>query len=69
VTNPEEKKLMRNAVIQSALCVLITLWGIAMVIIGMVWENWTWALLGVAVLIVGLPFVRNAVRSTPLQNE
>ena len=60
---------MSVMVIQSLLCVLIVLWGLAMVLIGMVWANWTWALLGIAVLIVGLPFVWNALRSTDLQQE
>lgn len=60
---------MNDAVIQSLLCVVITLWGLAMIVMGMIWAKWIWALLGVAVVIVGLPFVRNALRSTPLQNE
>jgi hypothetical protein len=60
---------MSVMVIQSLLCVLIVLWGLAMVIIGMVWANWTWILLGLAVLIVGLPFVWNVFRSTDLQQE
>lgn len=60
---------MLTVIIQSLLCVLIAVWGIAMVILGMIWENWTWAVLGIAVLSVGLPFVRNAACSTSLHQE
>lgn len=60
---------MRDAVVQSVLCVLIAVWGIAMIVLGVVWENWTWTLLGIAVLVVGLPFARNAPRSPLLQKE
>jgi hypothetical protein len=54
---------MNLLIIQAAVCMLISLWGAAMLVIGLVWLNPTWILLGLAVLIVGLPFVRNALRS------
>jgi hypothetical protein len=60
---------MDSVLVQSLLCALIALWGLAMIVIGMVWANWVWALFGIAVLIVGLPFLRNALRSTYLQRE
>lgn len=63
------KSLLSMVIIHSLLCVLITLWGIAMTVLGMVWENWTWAVLGIAVCLVGLPFVRNAARLTLLYHE
>jgi hypothetical protein len=49
--------------VQVVVCVLISLWGVAVLMLGAVWGNWVWALLGLAILIVGLPFVRNAFRS------
>ena len=54
---------MNLLVIQAVACMLISLWGAAMLVIGLVWFNPTWILLGLAVLIVGLPFTRNALRS------
>jgi hypothetical protein len=54
---------MNLLIIQAVVCMLISLWGAAMLVIGLVWLNPTWILLGLAVLIVGLPFARNALRS------
>ena len=51
--------LMNPAVLQVALCLLIALWGLSMIVMGMVWRNGIWFVLGVAVLVVGLPFMRN----------
>ncbi len=50
---------MNPAVLQVALCLLIALWGLSMIVMGMVWRNGIWFVLGVAVLVVGLPFMRN----------
>ncbi len=50
---------MNAVVLQAALCVLIALWGVSMVVMGMVWRNVIWFGLGSAVLVVGLPFLRN----------
>lgn len=60
---------MPVVIIQTLLCLLVAVWGIAMTILGMIWENWTWAVLGIAVCIVGLPFVRNVARAIPFQQE
>jgi hypothetical protein len=46
-------------VVQGVVCLLISLWGVVMLMLGIVWAQAIWVLLGVAVLIVGLPFVRN----------
>lgn len=54
---------MNLLIIQAVVCMLISLWGAAMLVIGLVEFNPTWILLGLAILIVGLPFVRNALRS------
>ncbi len=54
---------MNLVIIQTLVCMLIVLWGVAMLVVGVVWLNSTWLGLGLAVLIVGLPFVRNAVRT------
>ena len=48
---------------QGVVCVLISLWGVAMLMLGAVWVNPTWMALGIAVLLVGLSFVRNALRN------
>ena len=50
---------MNSVVLQVALCLLIVLWGLSMIVMGMVWRNVIWFVLGVAVLVVGLPFLRN----------
>ncbi len=50
---------MIPVVIQAALCLLIALWGLSMIAMGMVWRNGIWFVLGGAVLVVGLPFLRN----------
>lgn len=52
-------KLMNPVVIQATLCLLIGLWGLSMIVMGMVWRNVIWLGLGAAVLVVGLPFMRN----------
>lgn len=50
---------MNPVVIQATLCLLIALWGLSMIVMGMVWRNVIWLGLGAAVLVVGLPFMRN----------
>jgi len=50
---------MNPVVLQVALCLLIVLWGLSMIVMGMVWRNVIWFVLGAAVLVVGLPFMRN----------
>lgn len=50
---------MNPVVLQAALCLLIVLWGLSMIVMGMVWRNGIWFVLGAAVLVVGLPFLRN----------
>ena len=50
---------MNPVVLQVALCLLIVLWGVSMIVMGMVWRNGIWFVLGVAVLVAGLPFLRN----------
>jgi hypothetical protein len=55
---------MNLLAIQGVVCLLISLWGLAMLVLGAVWANVTWAVLGLAVLIVGLPFVRTVFRSS-----
>ena len=50
---------MNSVVLQAGLCLLIALWGLAMIVVGMVWSNVIWLGLGAAVLVVGLPFLRN----------
>ena len=50
---------MKPVVLQVALCLLIVLWGLSMIVMGMVWRNGLWFVLGAAVLVVGLPFMRN----------
>ena len=50
---------MNPVVLQVALCLLIVLWGLSMIVMGMVWRNGIWFVLGAAVLVVGLPFLRN----------
>ncbi len=50
---------MNSFAIQAMLCVLIALWGTAMIVMGLVWGNLIWLGLGTAILIIGLPFTRN----------
>ena len=50
---------MNPVVLQAALCLLVVLWGVSMIVMGMVWSNVIWCGLGGAVLVVGLPFLRN----------
>ena len=50
---------MNPVAIQAVVCMLIALWGFSMVVMGLVWSNLVWLGLGVAVLVVGLPFTRN----------
>ena len=60
---------MKLLVLQGLVCVLISLWGAAMLLLGMVWRNLIWMGLGLAVLIVGLPFVYNAWRGRGLEGS
>jgi hypothetical protein len=48
-------------VVQGVVCLFISLWGVVMLMLGIVWAQASWMLLGGAVLIVGLPFVRNMI--------
>jgi hypothetical protein len=57
------EKLVNVLILQGLVCGLIALWGMAMLVIGVVWFNRTWMALGLAVVIVGLPFVFNALRN------
>lgn len=50
---------MNSVVLQAILCLLIALWGLSMIVMGMAWRNGIWFVLGAAVLVVGLPFMRN----------
>lgn len=50
---------MNSVVLQATLCLLIALWGLSMIVMGMAWRNGIWFVLGAAVLVVGLPFMRN----------
>ena len=50
---------MNPVVLQAALCLLIALWGVSMIVMGLVWRNGIWFVLGAAVLVVGLPFMCN----------
>lgn len=45
--------------IQIFVSVLIAGWGLVMLVLGGVWMNPVWVGLGVAVALVGLPFLRN----------
>jgi len=54
---------MHLLAIQGLVCILIALWGVAMLVVGVIRGNPTWMVLGLAVFIVGLPFARNALRS------
>lgn len=50
---------MNSFAIQAILCLLIALWGAAMIGMGLVWGNLIWFGLGAAILLAGLPFTRN----------
>ncbi len=50
---------MNSFFIQAMLCVLIALWGAAMIGMGLVRGNLIWLGLGTAILVFGLPFTRN----------
>ena len=58
----EKQKLLNLLVIQGLVCFLIPLWGMAMLVVGVIGRNPTWIGLGFVVLFVGLPFARNALR-------
>ncbi len=60
---------MNLRVIQGLVCLLIALWGVAMLAVGVMGGNPTWMVLGLAVLFVGLPFARNALRSNGLSDR
>ena len=51
--------LMTSFAIQATLCILITLWGAAMIVIGLVWCNLIWLGLGTVISCIGLPLTRN----------
>lgn len=53
------KEAMNLFPVQAILCILIAAWGAAMIVLGAVWFNLVWLGLGGAVLLVGLPFLRN----------
>ena len=50
---------MTSFAIQATLCILIALWGTAMIVIGLVWGNLIWLGLGAAIFVIGLPLTRN----------
>ena len=52
---------MNLRVRQGLVCLLIALWGAAMIVVGVIGGNPTWMVLGLAVMFVGLPFARNAL--------
>jgi hypothetical protein len=54
---------MNLRVIQGLVCLLIALWGAAMIVVGITGENPIWMVLGLAVMFVGLPFARNVLRN------
>lgn len=53
------KEAMNLFPVQAILSILIAAWGAAMIVLGAVWFNLVWLGLGGAVLLVGLPFLRN----------
>jgi hypothetical protein len=65
----EKQKLLNLLVIQGLVCFLIPLWGMAMLVVGVIGRNPTWMALALAVLIVGLPFARNALRNDRSSNS
>lgn len=56
-------------VFQGLVCGLISLWGAAMLLLGMVWRDLVWMGLGLAVLVIGLPFVYNARRGRGIEGR
>ena len=65
----EKKKLMNLLVIQGLVCFLISLWGVAMIMVGLIGMNPTWMVLGLIVMFVGLPFAWNALRNNGSSSE
>ena len=53
------KEAMNLFPVQAILSILIAVWGATMIVLGAVWFNLVWLGLGGAVLLVGLPFLRN----------
>jgi hypothetical protein len=62
-TTLAKRRLMSLLAIQGLVCILIAFWGATMLVVGVIGGNPTWMGLGLAVLIIGLPFARNALRS------
>ena len=50
---------MTSFAIQAMLCILIVLWGAAMIVIGLISGNLIWLGLGAAIFVIGLPLTRN----------
>ena len=50
---------MTSFAIQATLCILIVLWGAAMIVIGLISGNLIWLGLGAAIFVIGLPLTRN----------
>jgi len=50
-------------VLQVGICGLISLWGLAMIVLGIAYGDIIWSILGGAVFISGLPFVKNSLSS------
>ena len=48
-------------VLQVGICGLISLWGLAMIVLGIAYGDIIWSILGGAVFISGLPFVKNSL--------
>ena len=65
----EKQKLLNLLVIQGLVCFLIPLWGMAMLVVGVIGRNPTGIGLGFVVLFVGLPFARNALRNDRSSNS
>jgi hypothetical protein len=65
-----EKKTLRSLlVIQGVVCFLIPLWGVAMLVVGLLGRTPTWLMLGLIVLFGGLPFAWNAFRDNGVSGE
>jgi len=60
---------MNLLVIQGLVCFLISLWGAAMIVVGLIGRNPTWMVLGLIVMFVGLPFAWNALRNNGSSDE
>lgn len=50
-------------VLQAGICGFISLWGLAMVVLGIAADDIIWSILGGAVFVAGLPFVKNSLSS------